>query len=123
MINKKNISLGCPFFNLAKIKKHHIRNTYTLVPRRIGERDQVTVRILGLGPGRTGGGRFGRRLGRRGSRSWGWRRSRRSRCRLGDLLGVERTKQQLALVLLQNSLIVVFPELLGSILSGDTLEN
>jgi hypothetical protein len=56
--------------------------------------------------------------------------SRRHRCRIGRRfrfgsigLGVKRADQELVLVFLQDSLVVVLPELLGSVLASDALED
>lgn len=94
-------------------------NTYTLVPRGVGERNQITIRILRLS--------ICRRLvvGRGSLCDWGGLLGCRggSRRGLDDLLCVQRADLQLGLVLLQNALVVVLPELLRGILSGDSLEN
>ena len=94
--------------------------TYTLVPRRIGEGDQVAIGILRLGSRR--GLEIARGLRLR--RGLGLLRGRgRGRSGLGLLLGIQRADLELALVLLQDTLVVVLPELLGGILSGNALEN
>jgi len=92
-----------------------------LVPRGISKGDQISIGILWLGPGRW---RYGGIGGVRLLGSWrgSWRR-RRLGGRFGSLLRVQRADLQLTLVLLQNTLIVIFPELLRSIFSGDSLEN
>ncbi|KAF5137235.1 hypothetical protein E5D57_001011 [Metarhizium anisopliae] len=87
-----------------------------LVPRRISKGDQgseglqrLRLLIAGAGAGgllRSGcGGRLGLGLG----------------LRLG--LAVERADLQLALVLFQDALVVVFPEDFGGVLASDSLEN
>lgn len=90
--------------------------TYALVPAGVGEGNQVTVGLEGLGLlfdgllGLLGG--LGRGGGGRG---------------LGGLdlglLGVEGADLQGLLVLLEDALVVVFPELLGGVLAGDTGED
>lgn len=97
---------------------------YRLVPIRVGVRNQVAVRFQCLRslPGSwTGLGGNGAGLGGRASGLLGWRRSRRRSRRSG--LGVERTNLKVLLVLLEDALVVVFPELLGSVLAGNPLEN
>jgi hypothetical protein len=54
----------------------------------------------------------------------GWaRRSNGSRGRSGNLFGIERANLKLGLVFLQDSLIVILPELLGCIFTGNTLKD
>lgn len=92
--------------------------TYVLVPRRITKRNLftkglerfrlfVSVRNLLLGSGDG----LGRRLGHRLSLGRGLR------------FCVERADLELGLVLLEDALVVVFPELLGGVLASYTLKD
>lgn len=91
--------------------------TYCLVPVGVGVGDQITKGIHGLGLfGAAGNDLLGGGLLGHGSGGSG--------CGLdGFGLGVEGADVQLGLVLLQDTLVVVLPELLGGVLSGDALED
>lgn len=92
-----------------------------MVPAGIGERNQLSKRLEGLAllggrlgdDGSSGGLRLGSGSGRRR------RRSLRFRLRLG----VEGADKELIMVLLENALVVVLPELLGCILAGYALQD
>lgn len=105
-------------------RKIPLIRSYRLVPRRIGIWDQVAIRVQSLGLlgfyGWLGSYDTGVclwldqllfLLGRSG-----WRCGRCS-------LGVQRANLKLLLVLLENALVVVLPELLRGILASDTLQN
>lgn len=83
-----------------------------MIPGRIRERDQLAERFLNAALGglnidlsRHLGGFLGGSSG------------------LGSLLRIQRTNLQLALVLFQDSFIMIFPELLRSVLPRDALED
>ena len=113
-----------------------IVHAYTLVPGGVCVGDQVAIRIERLGSRvrrfvwhRGDGSRFGRwfddLLIEVGSvflfrSGWRWRGSGRSSFLL---FAVEGTDLQLAFVLLQDALVVIFPELFGSVLAANTLED
>ena len=118
LCDKQEVSLG--FVTGQQSLSAH-NTTYTLVPRGIGKGNQISIRILWLGLGRWWHRGIGG-VGLLGSWRGSWRRCRLG-SRFGGLLSVQRADLQLTLVLLQNALIVIFPELLGSIFSGDSLEN
>jgi hypothetical protein len=109
-------------FRLVKRTLSSRRKTYTLVPCRICVRNQLPVSVeryqLLVGRRRRYGARFRLRLSGRLLR----RRGRRGR-RRDLLLGVEGANLQLGFVLLQNSLIVILPELLRGVLAGNALED
>lgn len=101
--------------------------TYALVPARIRERDLLAERLQGLLILAFRGGGFLRRnrLGRSHRRWLCCWLGLELRLGLGLSLGlgVEAADLELALVLLQDALVVVLPELFGSILASDPLEN
>lgn len=95
---------------------HFIKHdqTYPLVPSRIRKRDQITIGLLRPS-------RF-RRTNMNSLRGLclGCLRRGRSRSRsISHFLGVQRPNLQLRLVLLQNPLIVIFPELFRGVFPGD----
>lgn len=83
-----------------------MEETYTLVPGGIGKWNQITIRLLWLAKCSRLNLARGRWC-RLGFRSWSW-----GGLGLGlSLLGIQRTDLELTLVLLQDSLIVILPEL------------
>lgn len=91
--------------------------THRLVPCRVRIRDQVAVWIQGPCLFRSGFG--GLRRNSAGHSFW-----------LDDFLlllrsglGVQRADLQLLLVLLEDALVVVLPELLGRVFAGNALED
>jgi hypothetical protein len=103
------------------------RNTYTLIPTRICKWDQIAIGIQGL------------RLDSLDCRHWHnspalslrlhnfllllWWRYRWCRWRGLNLLGIQGADLELGFVFLEDAFVVVFPELLGCVLSRDTSED
>ena len=115
---------------LADCLGHLRKSIHRLVPVRVTSRDHVTKLVKSLGHLLC----IGAGLGSHGTRlglglddflfllcCWG-RCGRRSRGS-GSLLRVQGADRELLLVLLQNALIVVLPELLAGILSGYSLQD
>ena len=103
----------------------YAEEAYALIPRRIAVRNQVTERIPHVHGRRRGrarrrgdGAGLGRGFGR-GALVGRCRRRRGGR----RLLRVERADLQLRLVLLEDALVVVLPELLRGVLAGDALQD
>jgi hypothetical protein len=88
---------------------------YTLIPARIRKWDLITQGLQRFSLFLLLGSSWSRRS-RRGSRLRGW--SCRRSGRRGGLLGVERTDLELGFVFLEDTFIVVFPELLAGVLAG-----
>lgn len=92
--------------------------THALIPTRIREGNQITVRIQRLHLLYRLLGHLHHRLTRRL-----WFRSLWCRCRRSSLLGVEGANQEFRLVLLEDAIVVVFPELLAGVLASNAGED
>lgn len=95
-----------------------------MVPGRVSKGNLVTERLESLGVFLLGSNLLLCSLDGLGCRGRGHRSSIGLRLRLGGRgFGVKGSDQKLLLVLLENTLVVVLPELLGSVLAADALEN
>jgi hypothetical protein len=97
--------------------------TYALIPTRIRKGNQISKRIqrLVVVVSRSLRGRRSHSLARRGGLCSRWRRRGSRQC--GGFLSIERANLELSLVLLEDALVVVFPELLAGVLAGYARED
>jgi hypothetical protein len=109
-------------FDLAELRSWQLqRKTYTLIPTRIRKGNQISIGLQRLRLlNRRGGNNRPALCLWRGGRWRGWWCCYR---RGFHLLGIQRPDEELRLVLLQDALIVILPELLGCVLASDSREN